>query len=56
MGVGLGGNIIVYHRNFSNKVLFKEAEGANQGICSRETNIQTCTGTDQMKGSSRFLR
>ena len=41
MGVGLGGYGIGYHGYLANKVVRKESEGKNHGICSRETNIKT---------------
>ena len=41
MGVGLGGRGIGDHRDLDNKGVRKEVAGENNGICIRETNLQT---------------
>ena len=39
MLVGLGGRVIGYHGDFSNKRLHEDVSGKNHRICSRDTDI-----------------
>ena len=55
MGVQLGRRRIGDRGSLDDKGVCEEAAGNNCGICSRDTNIKLCTGTECMEGSIRFL-